>query len=64
MVVEFEINGQTFTALNGGPSFKFNEAASFQVRCETQAEVDYYWEAGWNQSIDKLAELFLRSAAR
>lgn len=43
MVVEFEINGQTFTALNGGPNFKFNEAVSFQVRCETQAEVDYYW---------------------
>ena len=35
MVVEFEINGQTFTALNGGPNFKFNEAVSFQVRCET-----------------------------
>jgi predicted 3-demethylubiquinone-9 3-methyltransferase (glyoxalase superfamily) len=43
MVVEFEINGQTFTALNGGPNFKFNEAVSFQVHCETQAEVDYYW---------------------
>ena len=43
VVVEFEINGQTFTALNGGPNFKFNEAVSFQVRCETQAEVDYYW---------------------
>ena len=42
MVVEFEINGQTFTALNGGPNFRFNEAVSFQVRCETQAEVDYY----------------------
>lgn len=43
MVVEFEIEGQTFTALNGGPNFKFNEAVSFQVRCETQAEVDYFW---------------------
>ena len=43
MVVEFEINGQTFTALNGGPNFKFNEAVPFQVRCETQAEVDHYW---------------------
>ncbi|MFY9688256.1 MAG: VOC family protein [Pseudolabrys sp.] len=43
MVVEFEINGHTFTALNGGPNFKFSEAVSFQVRCETQAEVDYYW---------------------
>jgi predicted 3-demethylubiquinone-9 3-methyltransferase (glyoxalase superfamily) len=44
MVVEFEIDGQAFTALNGGPIFKFNEAVSFQVYCETQAEVDYYWE--------------------
>lgn len=43
MTVEFEIDGQTFTALNGGPVFKFNEAVSFQVMCETQAEVDYYW---------------------
>ncbi len=44
MTVEFEINGQPFTALNGGPIFKFNEAVSFQVICETQAEVDYYWQ--------------------
>jgi predicted 3-demethylubiquinone-9 3-methyltransferase (glyoxalase superfamily) len=44
MTVEFEIDGQAFTALNGGPIFKFNEAISFQVRCETQEEVDYYWE--------------------
>ena len=44
MVVEFEIEGQTFTALNGGPNFKFNEAISMQVRCETQAEVDELWE--------------------
>ena len=44
MTVEFEIEGQTFTALNGGPVFKFNEAISFQVRCETQEEVDFYWE--------------------
>ena len=43
MVVEFEIEGQTFTALNGGPHFKFNEAVSLQVRCETQADVDYFW---------------------
>ena len=43
MVVEFEIEGQTFTALNGGPNFKFNEAISLQVRCETQDEVDYFW---------------------
>ena len=43
MVVEFEIDGQVFTALNGGPQFKFDEAVSFQVMCETQAEIDYFW---------------------
>ena len=43
MVVEFEIEGQRFVALNGGPQFKFNEAVSFQVHCETQEEVDYFW---------------------
>ena len=44
MTVEFELDGQVFTALNGGPVFKFNEAISFQVYCETQAEVDHYWK--------------------
>ena len=44
MTVAFELEGQAFTALNGGPLFKFNEAISFQVSCETQAEVDRYWE--------------------
>lgn len=44
LTVEFELNGQTFTALNGGPVFKFNEAISFQVHCKSQNEVDYYWE--------------------
>src|SRR4029434_8635981 len=44
MVVSFELNGQDFTALNGGPEFKFTEAVSFVVNCETQAEVDYYWQ--------------------
>ena len=44
LTVEFELNGQTFTALNGGPVFKFNEAISFQVYCDSQNEVDYYWE--------------------
>ncbi len=44
MTIAFELEGQAFTALNGGPIFKFNEAISFQVNCETQAEVDYYWE--------------------
>jgi predicted 3-demethylubiquinone-9 3-methyltransferase (glyoxalase superfamily) len=44
MVAAFELNGQTFTALNGGPHFKFSEAVSLQVECETQEEVDCYWE--------------------
>ncbi|TAK80771.1 MAG: VOC family protein [Betaproteobacteria bacterium] len=44
MTVLFELEGQPFTALNGGPIFKFNEAISFQVMCETQKEVDDYWE--------------------
>jgi predicted 3-demethylubiquinone-9 3-methyltransferase (glyoxalase superfamily) len=43
MTVTFELDGQKFTALNGGPMFKFTEAVSFVVRCETQAEVDEYW---------------------
>ena len=44
MTVAFELEGQAFTALNGGPVFKFNEAISFQISCETQEEVDHYWE--------------------
>jgi predicted 3-demethylubiquinone-9 3-methyltransferase (glyoxalase superfamily) len=44
MTIDFEIEGQKFLALNGGPIFKFNEAISFQIYCETQQEVDYYWE--------------------
>lgn len=44
MVVEFEIAGQPFIALNGGPNFKFNEAVSFMVECEDQKEIDYYWD--------------------
>ncbi|MBP5993610.1 MAG: VOC family protein [Candidatus Moranbacteria bacterium] len=44
LTVEFEIEGQPFTALNGGPLFKFTEAVSFVVNCETQVEVDHYWE--------------------
>jgi predicted 3-demethylubiquinone-9 3-methyltransferase (glyoxalase superfamily) len=43
MTVSFELDGQKFVALNGGPDFSFNEAISFQVSCETQAEVDAYW---------------------
>jgi predicted 3-demethylubiquinone-9 3-methyltransferase (glyoxalase superfamily) len=43
MTVAFELEGQTFTALNGGPVFKFNEAVSLQIMCENQEEVDHYW---------------------
>jgi predicted 3-demethylubiquinone-9 3-methyltransferase (glyoxalase superfamily) len=43
-VVSFELSGQPFMAISAGPLFKFNEAISFIVRCESQAEVDYYWE--------------------
>ncbi len=43
LTVAFRINGQPFTALNGGPVFQFNEAISFQVLCENQEEIDYYW---------------------
>ena len=44
MTVAFKLEGQPFTALNGGPLFKFNEAVSLQVYCSTQKEIDYYWE--------------------
>jgi len=44
MVVAFELDGQPFTALNGGPVFTFNEAISLQVNCDTQEEIDYYWD--------------------
>ena len=44
MTVEFELDGQPFTALNGGPDFKFNEAVSFQVPCRNQEEIDHYWD--------------------
>jgi predicted 3-demethylubiquinone-9 3-methyltransferase (glyoxalase superfamily) len=43
MVVAFEIEGLTFTALNGGPQFKFDEAVSFQVSCDSQDEIDHFW---------------------
>ena len=45
MTVEWELDGQRFIGLNGGPEFTFTEAVSFQVDCEDQAEVDYYWDA-------------------
>jgi predicted 3-demethylubiquinone-9 3-methyltransferase (glyoxalase superfamily) len=44
LTIEFEIEGQKFVALNGRPQFKFNESVSFVVDCETQEEVDYFWE--------------------
>ena len=44
MTIIFELEGHRFTALNGGPHFKFNEAISFEIRCETQEEIDYFWE--------------------
>jgi predicted 3-demethylubiquinone-9 3-methyltransferase (glyoxalase superfamily) len=44
MIVAFELEGQPFTALNGGPNYKFSEAISFQISCESQAEVDHYWD--------------------
>jgi predicted 3-demethylubiquinone-9 3-methyltransferase (glyoxalase superfamily) len=45
MVVNFELNGERFMGLNGGPEFKFNEAISFVVDCETQEEIDHYWNS-------------------
>jgi predicted 3-demethylubiquinone-9 3-methyltransferase (glyoxalase superfamily) len=45
MTVSFELNGQPFLALNGGPQYTFSEAVSFQIMCETQEEVDRYWSA-------------------
>jgi predicted 3-demethylubiquinone-9 3-methyltransferase (glyoxalase superfamily) len=56
MTVSFELDGQEFTALNGGPIFKFNEAVSFQIFCETQKDADYYWEkltAGGNPNAQQ-----------
>jgi predicted 3-demethylubiquinone-9 3-methyltransferase (glyoxalase superfamily) len=44
MTVEFELNGEQFIALNGGPEFKFTEAISFVVNCESQEEIDYFWQ--------------------
>jgi predicted 3-demethylubiquinone-9 3-methyltransferase (glyoxalase superfamily) len=44
MTVEFELDGQRFVGINGGPNFKFDEAVSFQITCEDQDEIDYYWD--------------------
>jgi predicted 3-demethylubiquinone-9 3-methyltransferase (glyoxalase superfamily) len=45
LTIVFELDGQMFIALNGGPHFKFNEAVSFVIRCESQQEIDHYWDA-------------------
>jgi predicted 3-demethylubiquinone-9 3-methyltransferase (glyoxalase superfamily) len=62
MTTSFELNGQEFVALNGGPRFKFTEAISFVVKCETQDEVDYYWdkllESGQSQACGWLKDKF------
>ena len=55
MTVSFELNGQEFTALNGGPQFKFTEAVSFVINCDTQEEIDYYWKkltAGGGREVE------------
>lgn len=44
LTINFELTGNRFTAINAGPEFKFNEAVSFMISCEDQAEIDYYWE--------------------
>jgi predicted 3-demethylubiquinone-9 3-methyltransferase (glyoxalase superfamily) len=44
MTVEFELDGQRFVGINGGPEFKFDEAVSFEIHCEDQEEIDYFWE--------------------
>ena len=56
MTIDFEIEGQKFLALNGGPVFKFNEAISFQIYCDTQEEIDYYWEK-LTECCDKNAQV-------
>jgi predicted 3-demethylubiquinone-9 3-methyltransferase (glyoxalase superfamily) len=44
LVIDFELNGQSYMALNAGPEFKFNESISFAISCKDQAEIDYYWK--------------------
>jgi predicted 3-demethylubiquinone-9 3-methyltransferase (glyoxalase superfamily) len=56
MTVAFELDGQRFTAVNGGQVFTFNEAVSFQVMCDTQEEMDYYWDklsAGDDEAVQQ-----------
>jgi predicted 3-demethylubiquinone-9 3-methyltransferase (glyoxalase superfamily) len=52
MTVDFDLDGQRFTALNGGPNFKFTEAISLVVNCESQQEIDYFWE-NFPKVVDK-----------
>lgn len=47
MAIEFQLDGLIFTAINGGPQFKFNEAVSLLIACKDQAEIDRYWDASW-----------------
>ena len=65
LTIEFEIEGQKFVALNGGPLFKFNESVSFVINCETQEEVDYFWGKltadGGEESAVRLAQGQIRS---
>jgi predicted 3-demethylubiquinone-9 3-methyltransferase (glyoxalase superfamily) len=62
MTVEFELEGQRFVALNGGPQFKFSEAISFQIHCASQEEIDYFWgrlsEGGTEQSCGWVKDRF------
>jgi predicted 3-demethylubiquinone-9 3-methyltransferase (glyoxalase superfamily) len=62
LTIAFELDGQKFTALNGGPIFKFSEAVSFVIRCDSQEEVDYYWsklgEGGSNFQCGWLKDKF------
>jgi len=53
MTVVFKLDGHPFTALNGGPHFKFTEAVSFQIDCETQADIDYFWDKLGESGPDK-----------
>ncbi len=67
LTIEFEIEGQKFVALNGGPLFKFNESISFVVNCETQEEVDYFWEnthCRWRRGISMWLAQGSNSACR
>jgi predicted 3-demethylubiquinone-9 3-methyltransferase (glyoxalase superfamily) len=62
LTVSFQLNGQEFVALNGGPQFKFTEAVSFVVNCETQEEIDLYWEklseGGWKDQCGWLKDKY------